>query len=143
MVDSLVLSTPSHPDRFSKVCFGTSASSKKVLQIVLQHLSTTYLDRSDVQDKSGDATVAAVAGVIHSLCKESEHRTNELVSWCTSSSGAGLGHSIGIRRSVLAVLAQNRETLTSVLEKSLAQFGDQLYIRHAAALQQNGKQQTH
>ena len=53
--------------------------------------------------------------------------------------GAGVGDGIGIRRAVVAVLAKDKEAITTVLEKSVNQFGDQLYIKHTAVLQQEGK----
>ena len=66
-------------------------------------------------------------------------RKGFVVAWLTSSSGAGIGWSIGIRRAVLAALAEDKESIITVLEKSLSQFGDQLYIRHSPILQQEGE----
>lgn len=104
-----------------------------LLQYLAQHLNGLDLDES-----SSKAIVSAAAGIIDALIKDNETLYNYLVAWCTSSSGAGLGDSVGIRRAVLAVLAQNKDGITTVFEKSMSQFGDQLYIKHAAILQQNG-----
>lgn len=60
------------------------------------------------------------------------------MEWLTGSSGAGLGEGVGIRRAAVAVIAQNKDDLVMVLEKSLGQFGDQLYIKHSPMLQQEG-----
>lgn len=98
-----------------------------------------FLDRLPSDAPSSDPTVAATAGLIASLIQGNEGRTLEIVKWCTSSSGAGLGHGTALRRAVLAALSQDKETITTVLEKSLAQFGDELYIRHAAIMQQIGQ----
>jgi telomere length regulation protein len=38
----------------------------------------------------------------------------------------------------MAVISQDRDDLVAVLEKSLSQFGDQLYIKHSPMLQQEG-----
>ncbi len=61
-----------------------------------------------------------------------------LISWLTTSSGTSLSDAIGIRRAVLAVISRDRESLAKVLEKAVDQFGDQLYIKHAPMLQQEG-----
>lgn len=104
-----------------------------LLQYLAQHLNGLDLDQP-----SSKPIISAAAGIIDALIKGNETLYNSLVAWCTSSSGAGLGDSVAIRRAVLAVLAQNKDGITTVFEKSMSQFGDQLYIKHAAILQQNG-----
>jgi len=69
--------------------------------------------------------VSAVAGYLSFLIADDKIRKDYFISWLTSSSGAGLGDGVGIRR--------------AIFEKSLHQFGDQLYIRHAPMLQQEGE----
>lgn len=105
---------------------------------MLDHLSDRFLDRLQMDDSGASSTISAVAGIINSVTGGNPTRRNDLVKWCTSASGAGLGRGSGIRRAVVASLAQDRETITTVLEKSLNQFGDELYIQHAPVLQQNG-----
>lgn len=61
------------------------------------------------------------------------------MEWLTGSSEAGLGEGVGIRRAAVAVVSQDREDLVTVFEKSLSQFGDQLYIKHSPMLQQEGE----
>ena len=61
------------------------------------------------------------------------------MEWLTSSSAAGVGEEVGIRRAVLAVVAQEKEDICTVVEKSINQFGDQLYIKHSPMLQQEGR----
>ncbi|KAG7135670.1 hypothetical protein HYQ46_008872 [Verticillium longisporum] len=72
------------------------------------------------------------------LCAEMNH----LVLWLTNSTGAGLGEAIGIRRAVVAVVGKDKECTSQVLEKSLSQFGDQLYIKHSPMLQQEAHAQV-
>lgn len=80
-----------------------------------------------------------MARLLKELALNDATRREVLINWCASSSGAGLGDGIGIRRAVVAALAQDRDAIIAVLEKSLAQFGDELYIKHSAILQQDGK----
>ena len=132
------MKTDSNPIQFNKICFYQSQKSKKIMQILLDYLAKRFLNPLGQLESSAQQTVSAVAGVIRDVIQDDETRLSHLVSWCTASSGAGLGDAIGIRRAVLAVLA-DKAAITTVLEKSLNQFGDQLYIKHTAILQQEGK----
>ncbi|KAI9736903.1 MAG: telomere binding protein [Claussenomyces sp. TS43310] len=80
--------------------------------------------------------VAAAARYLDFVIDERSACKEHIISWLTSSSGAGVGEGVGIRRAVLAVLSRSRYDLEHVLEKTLEQFGDQLYIRHSPILQQ-------
>ncbi|RMJ15502.1 hypothetical protein CDV36_004784 [Fusarium kuroshium] len=131
-IDGLLLSKGVAPSSFVNFAFSQPRSSKKILHLVLQHISQKHLG-----DTSSDEKVSAAANLIRQLTLDDETRKNILIDWCASSSGAGLGDGIGIRRAVIAALSQDREAITTVLEKSLAQFGDELYIKHAAILQQD------
>lgn len=137
VIDGLLLREGSDPQDFSKVCLSQPSSAKRTLNILLQHLAQ-HLNGLDLESPSSTTLISAAAGVIDAVIKGNDALYNHLVSWCVSSSGAGLGDAVGIRRAVLAVIAQNKDGITTVFEKSLAQFGDQLYIKHAAILQQNG-----
>ena len=92
--------------------------------------------------KSNSRSVAAVAGFLQSMIDGNASRTDVLVSWLTSLNGSGVGESVAIRRSVIAVVAKDKHRIEQVLEKSMHQFGDQLYIRHTPSLQQDGKHWT-
>lgn len=139
MTDLVLLSKDTRPDLFIALCLNTPTQTRRSLQILLDYLSSKFLDRLSPDTPSSDPTVAAVAGIIRALIQGDEVRTQEVVKWCTSSSGAGLGHGTAIRRAVVAALSADKEAVITVLEKSLAQFGDELYIRHAALMQQHGK----
>jgi telomere length regulation protein len=67
-----------------------------------------------------------------------ESRKSHLKTWLTSSSGAGVGDGIAIRRAVVAALAVDNSDIETVLDKSLRLFGDQLYIKHTSTMQQEG-----
>ncbi|KAM6531736.1 telomere binding protein [Fusarium solani] len=136
-IDGLLLSKGVAPSSFVNLAFSQPRSSKKILHLVLQHISQKHLGHLDLGDTSSDEKVSAAANIIKQLTLDDETRKNILIDWCASSSGAGLGDGIGIRRAVIAALSQDRDAITTVLEKSLAQFGDELYIKHAAILQQD------
>ncbi|KAK0731082.1 telomere length regulation protein-domain-containing protein [Lasiosphaeris hirsuta] len=115
---------------------------RKVLFSVLKVFSDEYLNRlGSCESEQSSAMIAACAGAIRSLVGTSETRRHYLIEWLTSSSGAGLGESVGIRRAVVAIVSQDKESIINVLEKSINQFGDQLYIKHSPILQQEAHAQ--
>lgn len=141
LAEVLLLSRDSNPDRFCRLFDGLSnLDQRRVLFAVLKFLSEAHLNQLGLCDSSESADViSAVAGIISAIIGQDRGKTGHLISWLTSSSGAGLGDGVGIRRAVLAIVSRTREDLIDVLEKSVAQFGDQLYIKHSPILQQEGR----
>ncbi|KAL1840170.1 hypothetical protein VTJ49DRAFT_744 [Mycothermus thermophilus] len=140
----LVLDPARDPKDFGRVLGNLpSSDQRKVLHSVLKMLSAEYLDRlGRCESEESKPLISAAAGVLNSILSAAESARRHLVDWLTSSSGAGLGDGIGIRRAVMAVTSQNRDDLMSVFERSLSQFGDHLYIRHSPALQQEAHAQV-
>lgn len=111
---------------------------RRVLTIILKVLGSR-LPMSLDKSTEDYPMVWAAAGVLKTVIGSSQVRKGHLISWLTDASGAGLGESSGIRRAATAVLAHDKEAITTVLERSLNQFGDQLYIKHSPILQQEGE----
>jgi telomere length regulation protein len=82
--------------------------------------------------------VSAAAGLIDLILADEGSRKSHLIAWLTGASGAGTGDGIAIRRAAIAALAADKIDIETILNKSLQQFGDQLYIRHTPAMQQEG-----
>jgi telomere length regulation protein len=76
--------------------------------------------------------------LINLVLDNQESRKAQLISWLTASSGAGMGDSISIRRASIAALSADKNDMEDIFDKSLQQFGDQLYIRHTPIMQQEG-----
>ena len=109
-----------------------------ILHAVLKHLAETFL-KSEQSDKLVPSkAISAAAGVIGRITKSADAFKTHLLTSLTQLSGAGVGDGVGIRRAMIAVLADDRDSLVTVLEKSVDQFGDQLYIKHTPMLQQEG-----
>lgn len=136
----LLLAQGADNERFGSLLGNLPRSERrKVLFSVLKTFAEDHLNRLGTCDAEGSREmVSAVAGAISSIINHDPDRLAYLVEWLTGSSGAGLGDSIGIRRAVVAVVSQDRDSIVSVLEKSIAQFGDQLYVKHSPMLQQEG-----
>lgn len=146
LVETLLVREPDDGKHvFDRLCKGLPHfERRRLLYSLLKFASRTYFDgAADLSASEPEtSTVAAVAGLVNSAVLQVESRVNLLLSWLTDSSGAAPGESVGIRRAVIAVVAQKKDDITTVVEKSLDQFGDQLYVRHAPLLQQEGKALT-
>ncbi|KAI9642266.1 telomere binding protein [Ciborinia camelliae] len=86
--------------------------------------------------QTNTSIVSAAAKLINILIADNESRKDHLIAWLTNSSGAGIGEGVAIRRAAIASLSKNKKDMETILERSLDQFGDTLYIRHAPILQQ-------
>ena len=109
------------------------------MPILLKYLAQRHLKQPDDSGEPSKTIIAACASAIKAAIGDSETDKTLLVNWCTSVSGAGLGHGAGIRRAVVAALGNDRDAITQVFEKSLAQFGDEIYVKHAAIIQQESE----
>ncbi|KAH8676088.1 telomere length regulation protein-domain-containing protein [Xylariales sp. PMI_506] len=114
---------------------------RKILVGVLQNLSGRLPLDTDTSVEEYPLIWAA-AGMLKLIVGTSQIRQGHLIAWLTDAVGAGIGEGSAIRRAAMAVLGGSKEAMTTVLEKSLAQFGDQLYIRHAPVLQQEAHAQV-
>ncbi|KAI0974306.1 telomere length regulation protein [Xylaria arbuscula] len=116
---------------------------RQVLLLLLKLLSDLYLNPiKDSEANDEYPTIWASVGVLQSIITDNDTQRNNLVTWLTSASGAGVGESCGIRRAAVAALAGHKESILIVLERSLNQFGDQLYIKHSPLLQQEAHAQV-
>ena len=140
VLSKLVLTKGADPRRFGLILSNLpQMEQRKVLFSVLKVFSEQHLNRLGRCDsEESKAPISAVAGALNLIVGSNESSRSHLPEWLTASSGAGLGESVGIRRAVLAVVSQDRDSIVAVLEKSINQFGDQLYIKHSPILQQEG-----
>ncbi|TVY32662.1 DNA replication checkpoint protein, partial [Lachnellula subtilissima] len=143
LLKSLLFQSQSDDTTFTKLLSSLPTfEQRNVLHALLQiisreHLSTTITSEADSSWWKSDAkVVSGAAGLIKSLVNNEESRKTQLLSWLTSSTGAGVGEGIAIRRAVVAALAEGKSDMEAVLEKSLQQLGDQLYIKHTPTMQQ-------
>jgi len=83
--------------------------------------------------------VTAASRLVATLIAGQEERRNHVITWLTSTSGAGVGEGIALRRAVITAIVADKKDAENVLEKSLQQFGDQLYIKHVPSMQQEGR----
>jgi telomere length regulation protein len=121
-----------------------SFDQRNFIQGILQLVSREYLSAPILLEdylnwwKFDADVVSAVAGLVYLVLNDQDSRKTSLNSWLTSSSGAGVGEGIAIRRASVIALSRSKNDMESVFEKSLQQFGDQLYIKHTPIMQQEG-----
>jgi telomere length regulation protein len=112
---------------------------KKILFGVLKYAAETYFTPAPDSTAVDATTVSAVAGLVKRVTDSSAVLHEQLVSWLLKNLAVGLINGIGIRRAVISVVAETSKYLTEILEKSISEFGDQLFIKHAPIIQQEGK----
>ncbi|KAI1098692.1 telomere length regulation protein-domain-containing protein [Jackrogersella minutella] len=116
---------------------------RKVLSLILKLLSNKYIKPVDDNSTSKEnPIICAASGALKAVVGIDEARKNHLINWLASGSGAGIGEGSGIRRAAVAVFCEDKESMMAILEKSLSQFGDKLYIKHAPLLQQDAHAQV-
>ncbi|KAL9949043.1 telomere binding protein [Verticillium nonalfalfae] len=144
LIQDLLLGPDASANAFVRL-FGhfSQLEQKRMLYAVVKYLADTHLNPlGSSGSPEARKKISAAAGVLGKLVANNDSRMNHLVSWLTNSTGAGLGEAIGIRRAVVAVVGNDKECTSQVLEKSLSQFGDQLYIKHSPMLQQEAHAQV-
>ena len=145
VVTSLLLQYQQHAAQFAMLLSALpSFEQKNFTYTFLKLVSKDYLSSIITSDDDScwwesDAELVSAASGLIKLVSAQEACRNHLMTWFTSSSGAGVGDGIAIRRAVIAALAPDTSFVEKLLEKILGQFGDQLYIRHTPTMQQEGR----
>ncbi|KAJ2980535.1 hypothetical protein NUW58_g6922 [Xylaria curta] len=124
LLHELLLQGDTNKENFSKLVDNYPLpDQRKVLLLLLKLLSDLYLNSIDDKNPSKEyPTIWASVGVLHLVIANSDVQRSNLVSWLTSASGAGVGEGCGIRRAAVAALADHKDSILTVLERSLGQF---------------------
>lgn len=135
-----VLREPNNIETFTQILGSLpQLEQRKILFLTIQYMSDSFLGSIEFDDDTEDyPQIWAVAGALKAVVAGDNMRRTHLVDWLTSASGAGIGDGCGIRRAVIAALSDDKDSILAVLEKSMNQFADQLYMRHSPILQQEG-----
>lgn len=146
LLKALLLQGQNNETRFTKLISSLPTfEQRNVIYATLQIASREYLSTAITTEadafwwKSNAKAVSGGAGLVKLLMANEESRKTQLLSWLTSSTGAGVGEGIAIRRAVVAALSEDKADIETILEKSLQQLGDQLYIKHTPTMQQEGR----
>ncbi|KAL1795097.1 hypothetical protein ACET3X_006913 [Alternaria dauci] len=119
---------------------------RKYLNAIVAFVAKDYLSVENVGKDdatiTASTTISSAAALFYTLIKDSDVLKEHLVSSLTRSTIPALDESLSARRSVLAALARDDETLHTLLENLIKTFGDSVYIRHTPVLQQEALAQT-
>jgi len=140
----LLMEEPTDQRKFAVLMDGLQQKEqRRVLFEVLQILSTDHLHRlGNCASPESPAMVSAVASAVDLIVNGASLRVDHLVQWLTAPSGAGAADGVGIRRAVLAVLSKDMSSMVKVLESSIGQFADKLYLGFTPIVQQEGKSRS-
>ncbi|KAI0102860.1 telomere length regulation protein [Nemania sp. FL0031] len=140
----LLLQNDADKDIFSKLVNSYPAlEQRKVLFLILKLLSDLYL--ASIDDNEADKDYPAIwasVSILKAVVANNDAQRSNLVTWLTSASGAGVGEGCSIRRAAVATLADDKDSISTVLERSLNLFSDKLYIKHTPVLQQEAHAQV-
>ncbi|KAF2197233.1 hypothetical protein GQ43DRAFT_484297 [Delitschia confertaspora ATCC 74209] len=112
---------------------------RQLLNSAITFLSKQYFSFIDKEGGlllKSQSTISGAAYVVHELIRNNDVLRDHVVSLLTSSTISALNDSYGTRRSVIAAIAEDKEKLQTVAEKSLELFGDKFYMIHTPILQQ-------
>ena len=142
LFEALLLREDGNLDAFVRFLDGLSQIERaKLISSLLRHLTTTFFNKAggDAENSGQKPVISAVAGLISKVAQDEASQKSCLAGWLTGPVGAGPDANIYIRRAVFASLAKDEHQLFEVLEKSMEQFGDDLYVKHTPMLQQEGR----
>lgn len=139
--DALLLREDGDLKAFNRLLDGLSPNDRvRLFSSLLRHLTSAFFNKpSYYETSSRDPVISGVAGLISEVVHDEDSRKACLVGWLTGPVGAGPDANIAIRRAVFACLAKDEHHLFDVLDKSMNQFGEDLYIKHTPMLQQEGR----
>ena len=140
LFNTLLLSEDGDLKAFICLLEGLSPTERvKLFSSLLRHLTSTFFSKpGDLEPSSRNPAISAVAGLLSKITHDEALKRTCLAGWLVGPIGAGPDANIAIRRAVFACLAKDENNLFDVLDKSMDQFGDDLYIKHTPMLQQEG-----
>ncbi|KAE8379877.1 telomere length regulation protein-domain-containing protein [Aspergillus bertholletiae] len=114
-----------------------------VLEATFRELEKKYF--MALIDESNEAILSQRVGGIAALCYtiigERQHIRTQILDWLSKGQGGSI-HSIGLRRALLALFSDQKESMTMLLKKSLEQSSDKFYIKHAPIVSQEANTQV-
>jgi len=106
--------------------------------ISTKHLQTTYQEDDDTWWNHDATNVSGVAALLGKFILHDDDFQSLILEWLTSSTGGGVGEPLALRRSIMAVVAQDELAFRELSEKLLQQFADKLWINHTPIMRQEG-----
>ncbi|OJD29437.1 telomere length regulation protein [Diplodia corticola] len=109
---------------------------RQVLFTLLNVLSSKLLAVRDENLKETSRAISASVAFLQAVTNSNDTLKESLTQWLTNPTGGCANVSFGARRVAVAALQSDEDRMCKVLERSMEQFGDELFIRHTPILQQ-------
>lgn len=117
-------------------------NKRQYMDVSLRWLSTLPSSEQDANEKEATEAVTAVAALLQQAISENSAQKHHLLS-TLSDATSNTTLSTTVRRASITVLTSlHPDELECALEKQLTSFGEPLFIKHAAILQQENLAQT-
>ncbi|KAI2824780.1 hypothetical protein CBS133816_8756 [Aspergillus niger] len=104
-----------------------------LLEAVFRDLEKRHFS-GEIPGDSANNTSGQVVSSVAALCSNAVSKRldlqGQIVDWLSKGQGGSI-HSLGLRRALVAILAQQEDSINTLLSKSLDQSGDKFYIQHA------------
>ncbi|KAJ5329908.1 hypothetical protein N7452_010298 [Penicillium brevicompactum] len=92
------------------------------------------------QPLASSESIGAVAALCSVVIPSRSHLENLVIEWLSKSQGGSIT-TLGLRRALLVTYSDRSDVLSSVLHRSLEQFGDRFSIKHVPNVVQNANAQ--
>ncbi|KAE8149761.1 telomere length regulation protein-domain-containing protein [Aspergillus avenaceus] len=113
-----------------------------VLEAIFRDIEKKHFLRLLASDDESlsSKTVDGVAALCSMILGKRQHIRSQLLDWLSKGQGGSI-QTIGLRRAVVASLADQTDLVTTLLTKSLEQSSDKFYIKHAPLVSQEANAQ--
>ncbi|KZF26020.1 hypothetical protein L228DRAFT_279274 [Xylona heveae TC161] len=87
-------------------------------------------------------SISGCAALITEIIAGNSHLCEDVIGYLIGLAGGGAGEPVGIRRVLISALSSDEDAMQTLLDKSMQQFGDKLYIKHTPTLYQDALAQV-
>ncbi|PWY71740.1 hypothetical protein BO70DRAFT_431925 [Aspergillus heteromorphus CBS 117.55] len=126
--------------------FGHLRSTEQVavLEAIFRDVERKYFSTEIPGDKTTNAptdVISSVAALCSVVIQGRPHLQTQLIDWLSKGQGGSI-YTVGLRRALLANIAQQEDLMNTLIQKSMDQSGDKFYIKHAPIRSQEANTQV-
>ncbi|RAK96370.1 telomere length regulation TEL2 family protein [Aspergillus ibericus CBS 121593] len=104
-----------------------------ILEAVFRDVERRHFSGEIPGDKASNTSgqvISSVAALCSILILKRPHLQAHLIDWLSKGQGGSI-NTVGLRRALVAIFAQEEDLINSLIRKSMDQSGDKFYIKHA------------
>ncbi|KAF2085630.1 hypothetical protein K490DRAFT_67513 [Saccharata proteae CBS 121410] len=118
---------------------------RQFLNVTLDMISREYLRTSNSSPNDllkPSKEIAGSSALLTAITMGNGGLRDYMVQWLTNVATTGASGTLSVRRAALSSLRDDEDKMVQVLERSLEQFGDELFIKHTPILSQEAMAQV-